>query len=96
METIKRMIDDAYGHLHTATIQMVPRDDQIICDHVRDALVSLEIARGELKGIQEVNGEMLAVLQAVLQAFPYLDWARSDLTDRIKAAIAKAKGSTQT
>ena len=49
METVKRMIDDAYGHLHTATIQMVPRDDQIICDHVRDALVSLKIARGELE-----------------------------------------------
>ena len=46
METVKRMIDDAYGHLHTATIQMVPRDDQIICDHVRDALGEPEDCTG--------------------------------------------------
>ena len=53
METIKRMIDDAYGHLHTASIQMVPSDDRIICDHVRDALVSLEIARGEVEVLRK-------------------------------------------
>ena len=48
METIKRMIDVAIVHIDGAIRQMVPRDDQIICNHVRDGLVSLKIARREL------------------------------------------------
>ena len=35
MDTIKDRLDNAFGHLHAAKIQMIPRDDQIICDHVR-------------------------------------------------------------
>ena len=37
METIKRMIDDARGHLKAARNQMIASDDRIICDHVKDA-----------------------------------------------------------
>ena len=96
METIKRMIDDAYGHLHTATIQMVPRDDQIICDHVRDALASLEIARGELKGIQEVNAEMLSALQLVAKNGPKMAIKWVSVSDVVHKAIAQAEGRTQT
>ena len=32
METIKRMIDDARGHLKAARNQMIASDDRIICD----------------------------------------------------------------
>ena len=49
MDTIKERLDRAYGHLHCAKIQMVPRDDQIICDHVRDALFEVELAREALR-----------------------------------------------
>ena len=92
METIERMIDDAIGHIDGATRQMVASDDQIICNHVRDGLVSLKIARGELKGIQEVNGEMLKALKAVdRQRQRNRQITMGDL-DMVASAIAKAEG----
>ena len=48
METVKRMIDDAIFHLVAAEARMGHRDESIICDHAKDALVSLKIARREL------------------------------------------------
>ena len=54
METIKRMIDDARGHLKAASNQMVDSDrPAIICNHVRDALVSLDIALGEFEVLRK-------------------------------------------
>ena len=94
METIERMIDDAYGHLKAARNQMIASDDRIICDHVRDALVSLEIARRELKGIQELEAQMLKALKDV-----YEDWGNAGLSEEcyqdVGKAIAKAEGGTQ-
>ena len=53
MDTIERMIDDARGHLQAASNQMIDSDDKIICDHVRDALVSLDIALGEFEVLRK-------------------------------------------
>ena len=30
-------LEDAYGELGAAVVQMIPKDDQMICDHVRKA-----------------------------------------------------------
>ena len=49
LKAIKRLLDEACGHLHAAKIQMVPGDDQIICDHVRDASALVEAARSEVR-----------------------------------------------
>ena len=45
MDTITDRLGNACGHLHAAKTQMIPSDDQIICNHVRDALVQVELAQ---------------------------------------------------
>ena len=37
MNRLKKILEDAYGHVAAAELQSIPSDDQIIAGHVRDA-----------------------------------------------------------
>jgi len=42
-------LDEAIGHLTAAAIQLAPSDDQIIADHVRDAVALLLKHRHQIR-----------------------------------------------
>jgi hypothetical protein len=51
------LLDEAIGHLTAAAIQLAPSDDQIIADHVRDAVALLLKYRYKMK-IHEAADEI--------------------------------------
>ena len=51
MNRLKKMLEDAYGHVAAAELQSISSDDQIIAGHVRDAV-------GLLKGAMECLREI--------------------------------------
>ena len=45
MNTLKYIVDQVNGHLSAAIIQSLPKDDQIIMDHVKAAHVLLNVVK---------------------------------------------------
>lgn len=41
MKTTDELLDDAIGELSAAALQIIPSDDQIIADHVRNSVATL-------------------------------------------------------
>ena len=53
MNRLKKMLEDAYGHVAAAELQSIPSDDQIIAGHVRDAAGLLKGAMACLREMAE-------------------------------------------
>ena len=53
MNRLKKILEDAYGHVAAAELQSIPSDDQIIAGHVRDAAGLLKGAMACLREIEE-------------------------------------------
>ena len=53
MNRLKKLLEDAYGHVAAAELQSIPSDDQIIAAHVRDAAGLLKGAMACLREIEE-------------------------------------------
>jgi hypothetical protein len=51
--TNQELLEDAAAHLQTAITQSIPTDDQIIIDHVRDALIELRAVLADIRKQQE-------------------------------------------
>ena len=54
IERITHLIEDAYGHVAAANIQMIPSDDQIIAGHVQSAETTIKQA---LKLLRELEAK---------------------------------------
>ena len=96
MDVIKERLDRAYGHLRCAKIQIVPSDDRIICDHVRDALFEVEMAREAWREKSKLHAQMLKACKSARGYFgpshgPPL-CAEDAIGQELKAAITKAEG----
>ena len=93
-------ITEAASHLLVALLQVHPSDDQIIVDHVQDALKLLEgsdsVSARKLEAFEEMR-EALATMLPV-----YCDFLRgvggdpkdSELVQQARAALAKAEQAT--
>ena len=53
MNRLKKLLEDAYGHVAAAELQSIPSDDQIIAGHVRDAAGLLKGAMACLREMAE-------------------------------------------
>lgn len=55
MLTFSRQIEEIIAHLHVATIQSIPTDDQIIMQHVRSALAISMVIGDEIRAAAGEN-----------------------------------------
>lgn len=58
----KTAIDAALIELQVAEMQMIPKDDAIICQHVRSAIAILKVAQSQMKGGADLAYTLLGLI----------------------------------